>query len=188
MSNFDDEPEDRLLGRLHEATGSDAALRRLRRRYDQLREDYEALLDRLGELEEQIEQGGEDDDASERRPAPARDWLSDLLPQLVAPLTQLREQYEAAVAGLQSIVDGLGGLAAGGMKGQHEVPPGRAAPARPQPGPARPRQLQVEVKGKGFGELLDFQERISGIEGVARVSIHGIDSERATFIVELADE
>ena len=187
MSSFDDDPEDRLLGRLHEATGSDAALRRLRRRYDQLREDYEGLLDRLGDLEERAEageEGGPEGGASFPAPA-ARDWLSEVMPQLLAPLAHLREQYEAAVQGLQQVVDGLSGLAAGAMKGQHG--PGRIRQPEEARQAGRPRHFQVEVKGKGFGELLDFQERISGIEGVARVSIHGIDSERATFIVELDD-
>jgi hypothetical protein len=41
------------------------------------------------------------------------------------------------------------------------------------------------VKGSGFGELLDFQERISNLTGVSRVSISAIDNERATLVVEL---
>ena len=41
------------------------------------------------------------------------------------------------------------------------------------------------MRGPGFGELLDFQERLSTLEGVARVSINAIDTERATLVVEL---
>jgi hypothetical protein len=43
----------------------------------------------------------------------------------------------------------------------------------------------VEVRGGGFGELLDFQERLSSLPGVARVSISTIDNERASLVVEL---
>ncbi len=45
--------------------------------------------------------------------------------------------------------------------------------------------MQVDVNGSGFGELLDFQERLSEMNGVSRVSISAIDSDRATLVVEL---
>jgi hypothetical protein len=46
-------------------------------------------------------------------------------------------------------------------------------------------KMQVDVKGSGFGALLDFQERLSSLSGVSRVSISAIDNERATLVVEL---
>ncbi|OAI44584.1 hypothetical protein AYO38_00385 [bacterium SCGC AG-212-C10] len=66
----------------------------------------------------------------------------------------------------------------------------RTEPATPSPIAAsvRPRateRVQVDVKGSGFGDLLDFQEQLSQLPGVARVSINAIDNERATLIVEL---
>jgi len=185
-----------FAGRMKEPAEGDPSMRRLRRRYDQLREDYEELLDRLADLEERIAErdaavmSSQSLEQSLSLPIDAPGGvLAELIPHLVAPLARLREEYEATLGGLQTIVEGLNSLAAGAMKGQR----GGGAVATAEPGLApgretgRPRQLQVEVKGKGFGELLDFQERITSIEGVARVSIHGIDSERATFIVELTN-
>ncbi|MEP6871150.1 MAG: hypothetical protein ABI939_04790, partial [Anaerolineaceae bacterium] len=52
-------------------------------------------------------------------------------------------------------------------------------------GTARSQRVHVDVRGQGFGELLDFQERLSSLDGVARVSINAIDTERATLVVEL---
>ena len=54
MSEQGQGPEDFLLERLNEAASGDAAVRQLRRRYDLLRHDYEQLLDRLGELEDRL--------------------------------------------------------------------------------------------------------------------------------------
>jgi hypothetical protein len=45
--------------------------------------------------------------------------------------------------------------------------------------------VQVDVKGEGFGNLLDFQEKLSNVPGVQRVSINAIDNDRATLVVEL---
>ena len=77
---------------------------------------------------------------------------------------------------------------AGAFKGQHAVAPETEPAPSPQRVPQRPREMRIDVKGKDFGELLDFQERLSALEGVARVSINAIDNERATLVVELGDE
>ncbi len=180
MGEHDSEPEDVILERLQEAAAGDATVRQLRRRYELLRQDYERLLDRVGELEERLAaatRGGE---------RPGGTIGAALGEALSAPLLQLRQEYLAAAAGIAQVVQGLEGLA-GGLKGQR----GSAGAAYPEPaegGPreeTRPRRVQVEVRGSGFGELLDFQERLSRLEGVARVSIHAIDNERATLVVEL---
>jgi hypothetical protein len=183
--------EDYLLERLNEAASGDTALRQLRRRYDLLRRDYEELLDRLGELENRLD--------SSVAPAPPRTSTSEVAASIAeaiaAPLLRLRDDYLSAVAGLQGVVTGLEGLASG-FKGQHSV-----ARQSPVPTPAPPKspdstdttpevsgrahKMQVDVKGSGFGELLDFQERLSHVNGVSRVSISAIDSDRATLIVEL---
>ncbi len=181
-------PEDFLLERLNEAASGDAAVRQLRRRYDTLRGDYEQLLGRLGDLEERL-----NDAAEAVKTAPPPSPIAQSIAEAVAaPLMRLREDYLAAVAGIQSVVSGLEGLAAG-FKGQHSTsrsipvsmpnPPGHTTGATPVP--SRPQKTQVEVKGSGFGELLDFQERLTQVPGVSRVSINAIDNERATLVVEL---
>jgi hypothetical protein len=99
-----------------------------------------------------------------------------------APLLRLREEYLAAVAGIQGVVSGLEGLASG-FKGQHSA---AGAPARPEEeSQRRVEKVHVDVQGSGFGELLDFQERLSQVSGVSRVTISAIDNERATLVVEL---
>lgn len=189
MSDTGNHPDDALLERLQEAASGDAAVRQLRRRYDLLREDYERLLDRLGELEDRL------NEAAERAtgPVPASTFSSGLAEAIAAPLLRLRDDYLAAVASIQSVVSGLEGLASG-FKGQHTAtgrpetqayPAGTPDQAERPPAPARPTRIHVDVKGSGFGELLDFQERLSQLGGVARVSINAIDNERATLVVEL---
>jgi hypothetical protein len=183
------EGDDLLLGRLREATSGDAAVRQLRRRYDLLRNDYEQLLDRLGDLEDRLNEPASSASTPPAPPIPttADDRQEGVTGSLRAPLLRLRDDYLAAVAGIQEIVAGLEGLAAGAFKGQHTAP--GVEPVQPQPPTLatahRPRKVQVEVRGTGFGELLDFQERLSTVAGVARVSINAIDNERATLVVEL---
>jgi len=189
-------PEDFLLERLNEAASGDAAVRQLRRRYDLLRHDYEQLLDRLGELEDRLNDAA---DQAARPPATASPVAESIAEAIAAPLLRLRDDYLAAVAGIQGVVTGLEGLASG-FKGQHSAAreslpkaetPTDAGPAiRPSvpaeaPAETRVHKMQVDVKGSGFGELLDFQERLSHLPGVSRVSISAIDNERATLVVEL---
>ena len=185
MSDQEPEAEDFLLERLNEAATGDAAVRQLRRRYDLLRTDYERLIDRLGELEDRL------NEAQSARPTagPVADAIAQALAE---PLLRLRDDYLSAVTGIQSVVSGLEGLASG-FKGQHSVRPTATPPQAPAPEPAdaaagasgAPQKMQIDVKGSGFGELLDFQERLSQIPGVSRVSISAIDNERATLVVEL---
>ncbi len=180
MGEHDSEPEDVILERLQEAASGDATVRQLRRRYDLLRQDYERLLDRLAELEDRLAEATRAQAGS--APSSVAGALSEAI---AAPLLQLRQEYLAAAASIAQVVAGLEGLA-GGLKGQKSARP----PAEPAPGgetspEPRGHRVQVDVRGKGFGELLDFQERLANLQGVARVSINAIDNERATLIVEL---
>ncbi len=187
--------DDLPLARPSGAPEEDLALRQLRRRYEHLRREYEQLLDRLGDIEDRLDEAHQPVATS----APAQ-----LDAAIVDPLIRLRAEYSAAAARIQGIVAGLDRIAAGAMKGQHAAAPtGAVAPAATEPDaqreqkptPAepdgeegeapRPRKVSVDVHGKGFGELLDFQEKLSSVAGVSRVSINAIDAERATLIVEL---
>ncbi len=179
MSDFGNEPDESILERLQESASGDVAVRQLRRRYDNLRQDYERLLDRLAELEDRLNEAA-------AAPAALSPQLPGLADAIAAPLLKLRDDYLAALAGIQAVVTGLEGLASG-FKGQHSAA-GEPAPAPPResaPTDAPVHKVQVDVKGSGFGDLLDFQERLSSLGGVARVSINAIDNERATLVVEL---
>lgn len=193
MGSNESEGDDVILERLRESASGDAAVRQLRRRYDLLRRDYEELLDRLGDLEDRLadEPPASQVSAPPTATAPATTQAAPgLTDMILAPLLKLRDDYIAAVSGINTVVTGLESLAAGAFKGQHGVPAGagvqppvaEAAEAVRAP---QSRRMQVDVRGRGFGELLDFQERLSTLDGVARVSINAIDTERATLVVEL---
>jgi hypothetical protein len=189
VSDIGNDADDAILGRLQEAASGDTAVRQLRRRYDLLRQDYERLLDRLGELEDRLNQAAE---RAAQPAAPTTLFASTLADAIAAPLIRLRDDYLAAVASIQSVVTGLEGLASG-FKGQHtatgkvseESAAGPAIAPEQVANHSRPTKIHLDVKGSGFGELLDFQERLSQLGGVARVSINAIDNERATLVVEL---
>jgi hypothetical protein len=196
MNPGDFQGDEQLLGRLHEAASGDAAVRQLRRRYDSLRGDYEQLLDRLAELEERLEEPAQRTAPS---PAVASIPAGSVSEALATPLIRLRDEYLAAATRISAIVNGLELLAAGSLKGQHgarEAMPGpRSQPAEAPPAETRaeseaaaelrPRKVHIDLRGSGFGELLDFQERLSAVQGVSRVSINAIDADRATLIVDL---
>lgn len=200
-----DERPDPLLERLREGASGDAALRQLRRRYDILRNDYESLVDRLMDLEDRI---AADDARRESEqlelpsiPTPGQEPVT-VAESVLTPVLRLRDEYLHAATGIQSIISGLDQLAAAAFRStipaqsasdasatQPQADP-QAVPASPPAAassqPARTGEpIQVDVTGEGFGELLDFQERLSRLPGVARVSISAIDNERATLVVEL---
>ena len=151
---------------------SSAALRQLRTRYDRLRSDYESLLDRLADLEDRL---ANEPGATESAARPGR--LADLVAQ---PLFDLRREYIEAAASINSIVSGLEDLTTRGMKAQHSAT-GDQAPAPP----ATPDEVEVDVEGGDFGDLLDFQQHLSGIDRVSQVSIRTLDKDRATLVVKL---
>jgi hypothetical protein len=197
MNPGDFEADELLLGRLREAASADPAVRQLRRRYDSLRADYERLLDRLSELEERLEEPAQQPATGQTLAGVPAGSVSEAL---ATPLVRLRDEYLAAATRIQAIVSGLELLAAGSLKGQHgphETGPAAPAAQAPSPEPrepavpqapaaeARPRKVHIDLRGSGFGELLDFQERLSAVAGVSRVSINAIDADRATLIVDL---
>ncbi len=177
-------------------------MRQLRRRYDILRTDYESLVDRLMDLEDRI---AADDARRESEqlelptmPTPGQEPQT-VAESVLAPVLRLRDEYLQAATGIQGLIAGLDQLAAAAFQtaaSQRPQPEPAAAAAQelpPEPTPAEPPKLArnepvtLEVTGDGFGELLDFQERLAGLPGVARVSISAIDNERATLVVELDD-
>jgi len=181
--------EDLLLERLEEATSGESSMRQLRRRYDLLRRDYEVLLDRLSELEERMAATPQPAPTAEPARAPAGFGLVEAL---MAPLARLREEYAAAASAMQEIVGGLDTLTRSGMKGQRgsaqaqaEPPTFRELGESERVSNGEQVSVAVDVQGSGFGDLLDFQEQLSSLPGVARVSIRAIDSEQASFVVEL---
>lgn len=195
MPEHDD--EDLILERLREATSGESTARQLRRRYDLLRRDYEVLIDRLAELEERFEEAPAPA-AREATPAapavpvatPPAGLAAELVERMMQPLLALHAEYTEALAAMQGLVGGLETVTHGAMKGQRgsSPPPPDPEPERiggtPAPEPAR---VNIDVHARGFGDLLDFQERLAAVRGVARVSISAIDSERAAFVVELDD-
>lgn len=181
--------DDLVRERLREATSGDATVRQLRRRYDSLRHDYEQLLDRLADLEERLGEPGR----LPAHPAVANpgDPLTDVQALLVAPLLSLRESYAAAGIRIDAIVAAIDQITAGAPSVSTLSEPEMAAsepPSSPESQPTRsnrPTKVHLDVRGRGFGDLLDFQERLSAVAGVSRVSINAIDADRATLIVEL---
>ena len=194
------EGDDLILARLRESAAGDPAVRQLRRRYDMLRSDYEQLLDRLGELEDRLNVQALAARAPQAAPNPEQPLSTQLSDVLLAPLLKLRDDYVTAATRITALVSGLETLAQGSFKGQRSTPEAPPPPTPPDAnaapsagdsedpqshGAARSKRLHVDVRGQGFGELLDFQERLSSLDGVARVSINAIDTERATLVVEL---
>lgn len=185
--------EETSPGRPREVPAGDEVLRQLRQRYESLRRDYEQLLDRVGEIEEIVIEPA----------SPSLAPGARLEQAITEPLLNLRDDYTGAAARIQGIIAGLERLASGSMKAQHgpTAPAAASAPA-PQPEPAarrdraevppepgvRPQKVNLEVHGQGFGELLDFQEKLSSVPGVSRVSINAIDADRASLVVELRRE
>ena len=166
--------DDALLGRLQESASTDPSAKQFRRRYDDLREDYEALLDRVALVEGQLSQS----------PSAPLSTSATLTEAMTAPIRTLRDEYRGALEDLQEVVRGLDRLASGVLKGQR-LPRGQA------PGPpvsvetdedTGVRTVRLEVKG---GDMLAFQERLAVMPGVRKASISAIDSERATLVVEL---
>ena len=56
----------------------------------------------------------------------------------------------------------------------------------PPPSPPAGGRIEVNARGRDPGTLLAFRDELAALAGVARVSIHAIDSNSAVLIVELA--
>jgi hypothetical protein len=175
-----------------EASG-DTALRQMRRRYEALRHDYEELIDRLSEVEQRLldEQRASAAQRSEK-PGSLRVQSRDFL---LAPLGQLRDDYLMIADELITIANSLNDMTARAMKGQRasSAAAGVApqSPTQPTPQPqhmasGEPQRVNLHVQASGLGQLLDFQEQLSRLTGVERVSISQVNEDRAVLTVELA--
>jgi hypothetical protein len=158
----------------------DVALRQLRLRYDRLRSDYESLLDRLGELENRIQNAAASGEPKVR---------GRLASAISEPLLDLRLEYIEAAESIQVIVRGLNDLVGRGMKGQHPAQAASPPNVAPSPAPDAAAEgsdlIEIAVEGGDFGDLLDFQQQLSHLGRVAQVSIRSLDQDRATLLVEL---
>jgi len=166
MTMPEEQDRESLLGRLQEATSAEAALRQLRRRYEQLQDEYDTLASRLTGLEAAAGVSGLATDVSP---------LADVLRE---PLRRMLGDYVAARAQADSIIDALRAVAG-------ETPAAPVTP--PASSDAVPSRVAVRVGGGDVGALLDFQERLSSLPGVARVSIETSEGGRSSLTVELSE-
>jgi hypothetical protein len=183
---------------------ADAAMRKWRRRYEALRDDYEDLLDRIEELESRLEADDADDNADGRGNAtrPGSSTLRAEVRQVVAaPWFVLRQEYAEAAQDIQSLVSEMDAFAHRSFKGQRGTtgdagPPASNAQATAGPAAAeeardarQPREsAHVQVHSPNLGALLDFQERLTSLPEVARVSMSQVNEDRAVLIVDLDGE
>lgn len=162
-----------------------------RERYDLLRLEHESILRRMADVEAERRVGPALSRFAPQRSAqiPASAEYSSVADAVVAPLLRLRDEYLAAAGKIDTVVGGLEGLAMSAFRDTRPVGSAPEPNLEPTTAPEprrKPTRIQVDVRAKGFGELLDFQERLSEMNGVASVSVNAIDSERATLTVELA--
>ncbi len=106
-----------------------------------------------------------------------------LMEALAAPMRDLLGRYRAASAWM---ADAMQTLAAH----IETAPPAASAPTdRPDAPPvARPAVATLQAASGDVETLLEFQERLSEIPGVMKVTVAGLKDGRSTFLVELAEE
>lgn len=167
-----------------QASGSGGeSLQSLRERYDELRGEYEALLSRIEEAEAT---------ARLQRPSTAT-FRSEVGRLAEAPLLTLKAEYESTADDLLGLARSVDALISRSMKGQHGAAPARDGGTQqhspPQSAaPGERVRVDVEVRGSSLGELLDFQEQMSKLPGVRRVSMSEVHPDRARLLVELDGE
>lgn len=173
----------------------DTALRQLRQRYESLRGDYEELLDRLGDVEQRLLD-------AQRASALQGSIVPGSLRMesrefLLAPIGRLRDDYLMIADDLITIANSLNDLTGRAMKGQKSGSPSPSqsaqptAPLQPTAQPqhtasGEPQRASLHVQSSSLGHLLDFQEQLSRLPGVDRVSISQVNEDRAVLTVELA--
>jgi hypothetical protein len=170
---------------------SEAANRQLRRRYESLRDDYDELLDRLAEVEDRLHRAEQ---------SPTGDTLSGgmspaLADAISSPLFALRDQYSSAADQLTALAASLDDIGWRTFKGQRPAEPAPEPPREPEPAAPEPSlpdapttAVSVQADSSDLGALLDFQEQVSKLPGVARVSLSQIQEDRAMLTVELRSE
>lgn len=183
-----------------------AAFEQLQRRYEALRDDYDSLLERLA--------AGEAQGGPVQSPTPGRlqgqpgNIRAEVRRVVAAPWYQLQQEYAATIRDLERLVADMDAFAArsfGALKGQRgpgttsaagpdpESRPGARNREEPEPiardevatRSPRPTPVQVQVHSPNLGALLDFQERLTQLDEVARVSMSQVNEDRAVLVVEL---
>lgn len=104
-----------------------------------------------------------------------------LFDALLAPLDQLRGQYEDALVSMSHLVSDLSSLrdrtaGNGDDTGSASAPLATAEHLRP---------IEVRLSGSDFGQLLSLQQYLSVADGVVDVAITGVESGRATLLVTM---
>lgn len=107
-----------------------------------------------------------------------------LMEALAAPMRELLGRYRAAAAWM---ADAMQTLAAHLDAAPPAASPSPARPAAPHP-PPRPAVATLQAESGDVETLLEFQERLSEIPGVLKVTVAGLKDGRSTFLVELAEE
>lgn len=112
---------------------------------------------------------------------------------MLAPLDDLRDQYESTIVSMNELVDGLCNVRnrawgiPGTSFGAAPVPPGapgdQGADA-PEDGGGRP--IEVRVSGANLDRLLNLQQHLSVAEGVVNVVLAGGEHGKATLLVEMS--
>ena len=123
----------------------------------------------------------------------------ELTAALLAPVHRLRQDYEAAMGRIERVVAMLARIEqAQGPAEPRAFPAASERAARPpadepapvSAGPATPPreplggQTRIDVRGD-FSRLLDLQEQLSQLSGVARVTVTHLSNEGATLLVEM---
>jgi hypothetical protein len=120
----------------------------------------------------------------------------ELLQGLLAPVYRLRAEYREAIAAMERVAALLGqieGELGTGNRPQAPRPiepithPGTAwAPAIvPQPPRGPAGATSPDPQSADFASLLEFQEQLSRLSGVTRVTVTHLTRESATLFVEL---
>lgn len=78
--------------------------------------------------------------------------------------------------------------AIGALEAALETPDGDGGEGGQGPGPAHGTISRVDVPTSELDALLAFQESLSEIEGVLKVTVAGSSGGRSSFLVELAQE
>ncbi len=147
-------------------------------------------------------------------PAATGSVSEQVLRAIAAPWFALRDEYSRTAQELLGIVHSMDELADRAFKGQRRAreeeqpaPPPPAPEEEPEPSAASQEEptaeeirahhvapssgapdrttIQVQVQSPNLGALLDFQEHLSQLPDVARVSMSQVNEERAVLVVEL---
>jgi len=116
---------------------------------------------------------------------------------LLAPLDDLRDQYERALASMTDILEELSTLRARASgTGNAALSSARtnvqSAPLQPEreagsAGTRGSRPIELQVRGADFDQLLDLQQRLSDLDDVTNVVVTGVEHGKATVLIEMRE-